>query len=121
MAAKVFVGNLDFKATRDQVEALFAEIGRPVDVFLPTDRASGRPRGFAIVEFETEEQARQAIASFNDHVLGGRPLRLSPAEDRPRPMRSFGDASMASAGRGGFPPTKSKGSRRNLRARKRSL
>ncbi len=122
MAAKVFVGNLAFKATREQLETLFSEIARPVDVFLPTDRESGRPRGFAIVEFESEEQAREVIARLNDHVLDGRPLRLSPAEERRRPARTFSPdrSSMGPAGRGGFPP-KSKGSRRNVRARKRSL
>jgi RNA recognition motif-containing protein len=122
MASKVFVGNLDFKTTRDQLEAMFAEIGRPVDVFLPMDRASGRPRGFAFVEFETEDQARQAIARFNDHELDGRRLRLNPAEDRPRRVPSFGDGATALfGGSGGGFPVKSKGSRRNLRARKRSL
>jgi RNA recognition motif-containing protein len=127
MAAKVFVGNLDFKATRDQLETLFSEVGRPLDVFLPMDRVSGRPRGFAIVEFETEDQVQQVIARFNDHLLGGRPLRLSPAEDRVRPMRSFaggggggGERFIVPSGRAGL-PTKAKGSRRNLRARKRSL
>ena len=47
MASKVFVGNLDFNTTRDEVEALFAQVGTVRDVFLPTDRESGRPRGFA--------------------------------------------------------------------------
>ena len=89
MASKVFVGNLDFKTTRDQLEEMFSEIGRPVDVSLPMDRATGRPRGFAFVEFETEEQARHAIARFNEHDLGGRPLRLNLADDRPRHAPSF--------------------------------
>lgn len=125
MASKVFVGNLDFKTTRDQLEALFSEVARPVDVFLPTDRATDRPRGFAFVEFETEEQARQAVSRFHDHELGGRPLRVSLAEDRPRRAPSFspsgdGGGGAAPFGGGGF-PGKSKGSRRNLRARKRSL
>ncbi len=121
MASKVFVGNLDFKTTRDQLEALFSEVGRPVDVFLPTDRATDRPRGFAFVEFETEEQARQAVTRFHDHELGGRALRVSLAEDRPRRAPSFsGEPPGAPFGGGGF-PGKSKGSRRNLRAKKRSL
>src|SRR3954447_8020974 len=57
MASKVFVGNLDFNTTRDEVEALFAQVGTVRDVFLPTDRESGRPRGFAFVEFESDEDA----------------------------------------------------------------
>lgn len=123
MASKVFVGNLDFKTTRDQLEALFSEIARPTDLFLPTDRATGKPRGFAFVEFESEEQAQQAIARFNNYDFGGRSLRVNAAEERPRRVPSFGGGGGGGgehfAG-GGF-PTKSKGSRRNLRARKRSL
>ena len=75
MASKVFVGNLDFNTTRDEVEALFAQVGTVRDVFLPTDRESGRPRGFAFVEFESDEDAAKAIEKFNGHDLGGRALR----------------------------------------------
>ncbi len=114
VASKLFVGNLDFKTTRDELETLFSEIARPVDLFLPTERGTGRPRGFAFVAFETEDQARQAIARFNNYEFGGRPLRVNLAEDRPRPASSF-------SGGGGHYGGKSKGSRRNLRARKRSL
>ena len=67
MASKVFVGNLDFNTTRDEVEALFAQVGTVRDVFLPTDRESGRPRGFAFVEFESDEDAAKAI-DFSLHV-----------------------------------------------------
>jgi len=119
VASKLFVGNLDFKTTRDELETLFSEIARPVDLFLPTERGTGRPRGFAFVEFETEDQARQAIARFNNHELGGRPLRVNLAEDRPPRVPSFGHGGGGGGG-GGF-TGKSKGSRRNLRARKRSL
>ena len=83
MASKVFVGNLDFNTTRDEVEALFAQVGTVRDVFLPTDRESGRPRGFAFVEFESDEDAAKAIEKFNGHDLGGRALRVNAAEDRP--------------------------------------
>lgn len=120
MASKVFVGNLDFKTTRDQLEALFTEVGRPVDVFLPIDRTSGQPRGFAFVEFETAEQARQAIGRFHNYEFGGRPLRVNLAEDRPQRVPSFASGDARPSGGQGF-PVKSKGSRRNLRARKRSL
>jgi len=115
VATKLFVGNLDFKTTRGDLEVLLSEIAPPVEVFLPTERGTGRPRGFAFVQFETEDQARQAIARFNNYELGGRPLRVNLAEDRPRPAApSFG---ANAGGRTGKP----KGSRRNLRARKRSL
>jgi cold-inducible RNA-binding protein len=136
MPSKVFVGNLDFKATRDQVESLFAEAGEVQDVFIPVDRESGRPRGFAFVEFDSEESAEKAIEMFNDHDLGGRQLRVNMAEERQRRSRPFG-------GPGGPPPFdgdrggfgggggggggygggggKPKGSRRNIRGKKRSL
>ena len=126
MASKVFVGNLDFATTREEVEALFAEVGPIVDVFLPPDRATGRPRGFAFVEFETAEAAEQAIERFDGHELRGRQLRVNAAEDRPSRGPSFAPGSRPPFGAnkrpgGGFGGGKPKGSRRNLRARKRSL
>src|SRR5213592_3340528 len=84
MSSKVFVGNLDFKTTKAEVQTLFSEVGEIRDVFLPTDRESGRPRGFAFVEFANEEDAAKAIERFNGHDMGGRALRVNAAEDRPR-------------------------------------
>src|SRR5713101_8078648 len=84
MGSKVFVGNLDFNTSRDEVQSLFSQIGTIRDVFLPTDRDSGRPGGFAFVEFESEDDAQKAIERFNGYELGGRPLRVNAAEDRPR-------------------------------------
>jgi RNA recognition motif-containing protein len=140
MGSKVFVGNLDFNTSRDEVQSLFSQIGSIRDVFLPTDRESGRPRGFAFVEYENEEDAAKAIEKFNGYELSGRALRVNAAEDRPRgsgggPPRGGGGYSGGggyggggygggSGGGGGdrFPPGgKSKGSRRNIRGKKRSL
>src|SRR5216684_2262184 len=107
MASKVFVGNLDFNTTRDEVEALFAQVGTLRDVFLATDRESGRPRGFAFVEFESDEDAAKAIEKFNGHDLGGRALRVNAAEDRPPRAggggggRSFGGGGGRGGGGGG--------------------
>lgn len=95
MAAKVFVGNLDFNTTKTEVEDLFKQVGPTRDVFLPTDRESGRPRGFAFVEYENDADAAAAIERFNGYQLGGRALRVNPAEDRPRTGGGGG-------GRGGF-------------------
>jgi hypothetical protein len=103
MASKVFVGNLDFNTTRDEVEALFAQVGTVRDVFLPTDRESGRPRGFAFVEFESDEDAAKAIEKFNGHDLGGRALRVNAAEDRP-PRAGGGGGGRSFGGGGGRPP-----------------
>jgi len=129
MGSKVFVGNLDFNTSRDEVQSLFSQVGSIRDVFLPTDRDSGRPRGFAFVEFESEEDAQKAIERFNGYELGGRALRVNAAEDRPRGGSGGGRGGFGGGGYGGgggggdrFPPGgKSKGSRRNIRGKKRSL
>lgn len=139
MPSKVFVGNLDFKSTKDQVESLFAEAGDVQDVFIPVDRESGRPRGFAFVEFDSEESAQKAIKMFDGHELGGRELRVNMAEERQRKPRPYGGGSPGGFSpfdgeRGGFGGDrggggggysggggKPKGSRRNIRGKKRSL
>src|SRR3954454_9325892 len=100
MAAKVFVGNLNFNTSREEVETLFTQVGKPRDVFMPNDRETGRPRGFAFVEFETEEEATQAIEKFNGYELGGRALRVNRAEERPR-GGGFGGGARGGFGGGG--------------------
>lgn len=147
MGSKVFVGNLDFNTTRAEVQALFAQVGEIRDVFLPTDRESGRPRGFAFVEFASDEDAAKAIEKFNGYELAGRALRVNPAEDRPRTGGGGGGGYRPGGGGGGgygggggggdyggggggyggggggdrFGGGKPKGSRRNIRGKKRSL
>src|SRR5512141_1644125 len=110
MASKVFVGNLDFNTTKTEVQTLFAEVGEIRDVFLPTDRESGRPRGFAFVEYASEEDAAKAIERFNGYQLSGRALRVNAAEDRPKsggggfsgkPRGSFGGGGGGGYGGGG--------------------
>ena len=121
MSSKVFVGNLDFNATRADVQTLFAEVGEIRDVFLPTDRESGRPRGFAFVEFASEENAAKAIEKFNGFQFNGRALRVNAAEDRPRGAGGGGGGFKPRGSFGGGGGGKSKGSRRNIRGKKRSL
>ena len=132
MSSKVFVGNLDFKTSRDEVQNLFSQVGTIKDVFLPTDRESGRPRGFAFVEFESDDDAQKAITKFDGYELSGRALRVNAAQDRPRGGSGgggyggggYGGGGYGGGGGGGdrFPPAgKSKGSRRNIRGKKRSL
>src|SRR5437016_12052539 len=99
MGSKVFVGNLDFNTTRDEVQSLFSQVGNVRDVFLPNDRETGRPRGFAFVEYENDEDAAKAIEKFNGYELGGRALRVNAAEDRPR--RSGGGGGGYGGGGGG--------------------
>src|SRR5262245_63465678 len=88
---KVFVGNLSFNTTQDRLREPFATAGQVASVHIGTDRETGRSRGFAFVEFSSEEEAQKAISSFNDFELDGRKLRVNAAEDRP-PRRSGGPA-----------------------------
>jgi RNA recognition motif-containing protein len=113
---------LSFDTTRDELQALFAEIGEVTQVVLPTDRMSGRPRGFAFVEFASDEHASQAIQKFEGFELGGRNLRVNEAtgERGARPASGGMDRSFGRQDRPSFRP-KPKGSRRNVRARKRSI
>ena len=129
MPSKVFVGNLDFNTTRDEVQSVFSQVGNVRDVFLPNDRETGRPRGFAFVEYENDEDAAKAIEKFNGYELSGRALRVNAAEDRPRRSGGGGGGGYGGGGGdyggggGGYGGGggKNKGSRRNVRAKKRSL
>jgi len=87
----VFVGNLSFDVTRDELIQAFSAAGKVVDAKVPTDRETGRPRGFAFVEFENDEAAQKSITLMNGKDLKGRPLRVNEAENRPpRPPGSGG-------------------------------
>lgn len=93
---------------------------------MPTDRLTGRPRGFAFIEFNTPEQATQAIEKLDGFEIAGRRLRVNEAtEERRGPGAGGGgyggDKSFASPPRPGKRPARPKGSRRNARARKRSI
>jgi heterogeneous nuclear ribonucleoprotein A1/A3 len=107
------------------------------------DRETGRPRGFAFVTFSTDEEAAAAIEKFNGYEMGGRALRVNAAEERPRTPRTFDRDSGGGGGYGGGGyggggyggggyggggggdwgggGGKAKGSRRNIRAKKRGL
>jgi nucleolin len=121
---KLFVGNLDFAATQDELMALFAETGEVVSVTLPTDRDSGRPRGFAFVEMSTGEQAAAARGKLDGFALHGRAMRVDTATDRPAAGAGPRASGFDRGPGGGFargPRPRAKGSRRNLRARRRGF
>ena len=80
---KIYVGNLPFSATEADLRTLFAQHGNVVSVALPTDRETGRPRGFGFVEMAQADAAR-AIESLNGQQMGGRALRINEAQDKPR-------------------------------------
>jgi RNA recognition motif-containing protein len=97
--AKIYVGNLPFTTTDEELRTLFSQHGTVESVSLPTDRETGRPRGFAFVEMSQADAAR-AIQSLNGKDLGGRPLRVNEAEDKPR-ARGGGGGGARGAGGGG--------------------
>ena len=80
---KIYVGNLPFSATESEVRDIFAQHGTVESVALPTDRETGRPRGFGFVEMP-QADAQRAMQALNGHNMGGRPLRVNEAQDRPR-------------------------------------
>lgn len=171
MGKKLFVGNLNFKTTDDDLRTLFAQAGTIESATVMMDRATGRSRGFGFVEMSSDEEAEKAVKELNGHELQGRALNVNEARERtpggPRPggyggggggygggaprgggygggggdrggyaggggaprgdfnfAPSGGDDSSGFGGgfnRGNFKPRKEGGSRRGLRAKKRSL
>ncbi len=96
MSTKLFVGNLDFKVTENDLQDAFAAHGSVVEANLVTDRVTGRPRGFGFVTMATPEEAQKAIDALNGKDLGGRAITVNVA--RPREERSGGGG----GGRGGY-------------------
>src|SRR6516164_5745585 len=99
MSAKLFVGNLDFKVTENDLQDAFAVYGTVVEANLVTDRATGRPRGFAFVTMSSPEEAQKAIDGLNGKDMGGRAVNVSIA--RPREERSGGGGGGRGYGGGG--------------------
>lgn len=81
----IFVGNLDFNTSGDELRQLFAQHGTVEGVSLMTNHDTGRSRGFAFVEMANAEEGDKAIAALNGTLLGGRTLNVSEA--RPKPQR----------------------------------
>jgi RNA recognition motif-containing protein len=88
MELKLFVGNLPFTTSEDDVRTLFAQAGEVTSVALIKDRDTGRSKGFAFVEMKTQAEAEKAISMFNGYRIGGRELTVNIA--RPREERSSG-------------------------------
>src|SRR5262245_42965027 len=113
MSTKLFVGNLSFNTTENELQDAFAAHGTVVEANLMMDRMTGRPRGFAFVTMSTPEEAQKAIDSLNGSQLGGRALTVNiarPKEDRPPggggggrdrgPRRDFGGGGRGGGGGG---------------------
>jgi RNA recognition motif-containing protein len=86
MASKLFVGNLPFNITENDLQDHFAQAGAVLSVSIMQDRATGRSRGFGFVEMSSPDEASQAITMFHEKPFQGRPLTVNearPREDRP--------------------------------------
>lgn len=109
MAKKLYVGNLAFSVTDDELNQAFASFGNVASARVVMDRMTGRSKGFGFVEIEDDGAADEAINKMNGQTIAGRPVRVSeakPQEDRPRGPRRDG-------GGGGFGGGGSRGPRRD--------
>jgi cold-inducible RNA-binding protein len=122
MPVRLFVGNLPYDATEEDIRAHFSTAGNVVNVFVPLDRETGRKRGFAFVEFNDNAEAQEAIRLFNSQPFRGRPLAVNEARAKearppspggfrpgPRPpspggFRPSGPGGFRPSGPGGPPP-----------------
>ncbi len=80
---KIYVGNLPFDVTEEELREKFAAFGAVESVAIPTDRYSGRPRGFAFVEMPSVSEGQAAVAGLNEKTLRERTLKVSAARPRP--------------------------------------
>ena len=99
MATKLYVGNLSYQMTDQQLHELFSESGNVASAQVVTDRYTGEARGFGFVEMATEDEAQQAIAAINGRNVGGRALVVN--ESRPREGGGSGGGGGRSGGSGG--------------------
>ena len=101
MSAKLFVGNLSFQATEEDLRELFAQSGTVETVRIITDQFTGRPRGFGFVEMATKEEAQKAVEMLNGRLFRDRNLVVDEA--RPQPQRGAGGGDRGGRPGGGRP------------------
>ena len=82
MSMKLYVGNLSFDTSKNELQTLFAQTGTVESVSLIEDRETGRSRGFGFIEMSTKEEGAAAIEKFNGQELGGRALKVNEAKQR---------------------------------------
>jgi RNA recognition motif-containing protein len=99
MGRRLYVGNLPYSSTEDQLQELFSRAGKVDSVRVMRDMATGRARGFAFVEMGTDDEAQKAISEFHEYQLEGRALVVNEA--RPKPEGGFGGGGGGGRGRGG--------------------
>jgi RNA recognition motif-containing protein len=97
MGRRLYVGNLPYSATEDQLTELFSRAGKVDNVRVMRDMATGRARGFAFVEMGSDDDAQKAISEFHEHQMEGRALVVNEARPKPEGGGGFGGG----RGRGG--------------------
>lgn len=85
MPKKLFIGNLPYSSTEDSIKKLFSKYGEVLSVIIPTDRSSGRSKGFGFIEMEN---ADVAVSELNNYPFEGRNLKVDFAQDRPQGNRA---------------------------------
>lgn len=96
---KLYVGNLSYSTTEDDIRQLFGAHGTPDSVAVISDRATGRSKGFGFVEFSNDEEARAAMSALNGREIDGRALTVTEARPRSEPSGNRGGG--GGGGRGG--------------------
>ena len=102
MPSKLYVGNLAYSVSNDDLQQLFSQVGQVQSATVITDKFSGQSKGFGFVEMSQADAAR-AIQSLNGYQMGGRPLRVNEAQDKPRsgPRPGGGGGYRGNGGGGG--------------------
>ncbi|MBZ0279354.1 MAG: RNA-binding protein [Anaerolineae bacterium] len=113
MTKKLYVGNLSYSSTQEQIRTLFEQAGEVVEVSLISDRETGRSKGFGFVEMATEEAAQEAIKRFNGYSLDARPLTVNEARPREDRGGGFGSGGPRRDSRPGGGGNRGGGERRN--------
>ncbi len=121
MATKLFVGNIDYNVSENDVQDHFSQAGKVVSVNIVQDRTTGKSRGFGFVEMGSPEEARKAVAELHESELGGRRLTVNearPMEERPRGGGGGGGGGGGYRGGGGGGGGRDRGDRGDYRGRR---
>ena len=102
MSMKLYVGNLSFQTSSEELQQLFAEAGTVESSSVVEDRDTGRSRGFGFVEMSSKEEGDAAIQQFNGREVGGRALNVNEAKPRENRGGGFGGNRNGGGGRGGY-------------------
>jgi len=124
MSVRLFVGNLPYSATEVDIRQHFGTVGNPMQIVIPTDRDTGRPRGFAFVDYDDRGTAERAIQQLHGQPFKGRPLSVSEARPRearppmsgPPPPRPMGGGPPRPGGFSSAPPSSDFGGYRQPRS-----